>query len=393
MTTAKRNTIIIATLAIAGVGAWVAWPLTLPPSEIAPNAAPTLESATRVAPSASAESESPPEAEASTQPEAGDLPLVLDGEVFSEKLENTLAIYKAEMVYPPSSRPADGSMPHLIDWNRETKVGQPFAADSDGKEIEAHMVLDHSFAGPGETLTARIESFRTEDHTPVIPDRLRVRIEAYGGDAVGWETVSDVPAVSVRSIWEARFTPSQISRLSAVQRSSRVVARVEYGEFYKELPLAFRYAATPALIVLGKASDHVVDGSLAVQFGVDVRYAEPTLVQAVLSDATGAIPIATYSDWFRPTTTGPQSMTISFFGKVLRDANVAGPYRVRWLHGVVEVPKADPREVWWGTPEGLPMMTAAYEPSLFSPDEYSSPEKEQAIARYEELIRRGGPTE
>src|SRR5262245_29349348 len=58
---------------------------------------------------------------------------------FSHKLEATLALYQEAMVYPRWSRPVDGSLPHLLDWNHSLQIGQPFAADRERREIEAHV--------------------------------------------------------------------------------------------------------------------------------------------------------------------------------------------------------------------------------------------------------------
>jgi hypothetical protein len=316
---------------------------------------------------------------------------VIDPVAFSHKLETTLAIYRETMVYPRWSRPVDGSLPHLLDWNHSLQVGQPFAADRERREIEAHVVLDRSFAGPGDVLTAGIEVFRTEDHLPINPDKITARVELYAGDAMGWQVAAGVGVAPAGRTWQARFAPARLDRLAAAPRPARLVVRVEIGEFFKELSLNFRYAAAPAFVVLAKTGDRVQAGSLAVDFKVDVRHPQPTLVQAVLYDAMGKTAIATYSDWFRPTEVGPQAMTITFFGRVIRDKGIAGPYRIGQLHGHVQVPEADPLEVWWGVPGSLSMVTAAYSPSMFSSADYDSPEKQATIAHYEELIKNGPP--
>jgi hypothetical protein len=272
----------------------------------------------------------------------------------------------------------DGSSPHLLDWNHELTIGQPFAADRQGREVEAHVRLDRSFAGPNDALSATIGVARVEDHVAVSPDKMVARVEAYLGDKLGWQSAGEIASVPVGSEWVARFAPA---------RPARLVVRVELGAFSAELPLTFRYAAAEALRVIGKTRDRIESGSLAVHFDVDIRHAQPTLVQAVLYDAAAAHPISTFSDWIRPTATGRQDITVRFFGKVIRDQGIAGPYRIMQLHGVVQVPDAQPLEVWWGSPDDPPVMTGNYAPTAFSADEYDSPEKRDTIAHYEDLIR------
>lgn len=312
---------------------------------------------------------------------------MLDPAAFSRKLEDTLALYKQVLVYPRWSRPIDGSTPHQLDWNHGLSIAQPFAADLDGREIEAHVTLDHSFAGPGDTLSAVIEVARAVDHAPVSPDLIAARVEVFSGNELGWQRAADVPVAPAGSAWTAQFAPARLEQLAARPRPARLVVHVEIGPFSRDLPLSFRYAANTALHVIGKSYDAVESGSLAVHFDVDVRHVQPTLVQAVLYDATGATPIATYSDWFRPKALGRQDLAIRFFGKVIRDQRIAGPYRIKQIHGNVQVPDADPLEIWWGFPDDPPMMTAAYSPTAFSAENYDSPEKRSTIAHYEDLIR------
>lgn len=393
MSAKVRLQIGLGALAALGAGLWIVLGSDATTSAVTPPQPVAIREATAVPPSPALTST--PDDLAEFDPAQFDDPIesgaLVDPQAFGAKLEQTLALYKQQMIYPRWSRPIDGSAPHLLDWNRSIKTGQPFAADRERREIEAHVVLDHSYAGPGDRLTARIEVYRTQGRVAIAPDKIAARVEVYAGDPQGWQLATAVVVVPVASGWEATFSPSGIERLASAQRPARVVVRVEHGEFVKELPLAFRYSASAPLLVIGKTGDRIEAGSLAVDYDVDVRHAQPTLVQAVLYDGTGTRPIATYSDWFRPTVTGRQPMTITFYGKVIRDFDRSGPYRIKNLHGHVRVPQADPLEVWWSMADEPGMVTAAYRPSVFTDREYSSAEKTEAIARYQEAIRRGPP--
>lgn len=395
----KRTTkIVIAAVTVAGL-VWWARPGSPHRAARAPTPPAVAEAAPRLPPVSASplvDDEAPPtDEEAGLVAAAAEVDLGLaDPDAFRERVERTLALYRAETEYPPWSRPFDGSLPHLVDWDRGARIGQPFAADAAGREVEAHAMLDRTFAGPGEALTARVEIFRVDGGAtvPVAPERLTARVENYGGDDVGWQLAGEVALAATGAGWEGRFTPATLPALAAAPQMARLVVRVELGNFFKELPLSFRYAARPALVVIGGAGDRVEQGSLAVRYLVDVQHAAPTLVQAVLYDATGETPIATYSDWFRPTRTGRQTMTVTFHGKVLRDHGLAGPYRVRGLHGHVRVPGADPEEVWWEHPDLPATLTAAYAPGAFSDQPYSSGETEAMVARYQALLDTGVPS-
>jgi hypothetical protein len=385
----RRSTLVGAALLVIG-GAWLARHSGHSSPRSVATVAPASDHAASTSPALPPPFDEPADSDDVAAHASIAQPLI-DPAAFSRKLEATLAIYQETMVYPRWSRPVDGSLPHLLDWNHSLQIGQPFAADRERREIEAHVVLDHSFAGPGDVLTAAVEVFRSDDHLPVNPDKITARVELYAGDAVGWQVAADIAVAPAGRTWQAQFAPARLDRLAAAPRPARLVIRVELGEFFKELPLSFRYAAAPAFVVLAKTGDHLQAGSLAVDLNVDVRHPQPTLVQAVLYDPTGKTAIATYSDWFRPTEVGPQAMTITFFGKVIHDKGIAGPYRIGQLHGHVQVPEADPLEVWWAGPESPPIVTGVYLPSMFSSADYDSPEKRTTIAHYEELIKNGPP--
>src|SRR5262249_11848008 len=115
--------------------------------------------------------------------------------------------------------------------------------------------------------------------------------------------------------------------------------------------------------------------------------AAPTLVQAGLYDAAGRRAIAVYDDYARPTSTGRQTITLRFFGKLFADARVDGPYRLRALHGFVKQPGQYPAEVFWDAPDEPPAMTAFHRATEFSGADWSDPALHEKLARYEQYVR------
>lgn len=319
----------------------------------------------------------------------------VDGKLASvEKLRRTLAIYQEVSVYPPWSRPAsEGSSPHLLRPNAPASMGQPFAADSAGRQIRTDVALDRWFIGPGETATATLTVTREDEPgVPYEPRAARLRVEYYDPQEKAWPTAADLPLVRRDDQLVAVVDPSAIPALAAADPPPevRLVAHVESGAFFKDLPIIFRYATKHAFEVSNWAGDRVAGGSLEVDIDVRVHHLAPTLIQAVLYDGAGVHPVATFERSFLPEKTGPQTVTLEFFGKALRDAGVSGPFRLKGLHGLVQRPGAEPAELFWSHPDDPPIVTRAYAASQFSDAPWSSPDKERMVARYRELIEQGG---
>jgi hypothetical protein len=305
-----------------------------------------------------------------------------------ERAKKTLELYKEATVYPYWSRRADGSTMHLINWQKTYPIGQPWAADTDGREIRADLTLDKLFAGPGEALTAMLTVTRTDDGTPFTPDDISARVEYFDASIDAWSKAEDVPWMRKDNAWVAKIRPSSIAALSAAPREAAFVASVRLGEdFFKELRMPFRYAASPALIFHGLVGDRIAGGSLEVVLDLEILHQAPTLIQAGLFDEAGKKPIAVYDDYFRPIHLGRQQVVIRFFGRAIRESGISGPYRIRALHGHVHLTHPVPLELFYSVPEEPPLVTRAHPLSSFSDAEWSSPDRDAKIAHYEDVIR------
>lgn len=302
-----------------------------------------------------------------------------------ERAERSLALYKEAMVYPPWSRPADGTTRHVLEWNQPWPVGQPFAADAEKRELRVDATLDKLYAAPGEALTATLRVSYLDDGQAAAPDELTGGVE-WNEPGGGWQRAADVVFTRDGERYLGRFVPSEIAALAKEPREAQLVADVRIGEFKKRLAMRFLYVAAPPLVVHGVVGDRVVGGSLEVLLDVEVGHVAPTLVQAGLYDAAGKEAIAVFDDYVRPTATGRQTIAVRFFGKILRDRGIDGPYRLRALHGHVRVAGAVPEEQVWSFPDEPAALTGRHRAAAFAGDEWSSREKDDKIARYQGVI-------
>lgn len=308
-----------------------------------------------------------------------------------EQLQKSLQIYEEFAVYPPWSRPYADNMRHYVEWNELRPEGQPFAVDEEKRELSVEVSLDRMYAAPGEALHALVKVGRLEDGVllPAAFDEVTARIE-WNDPENGYALAQALALEQHGTDYAVSFMPSQIDVLVAGQREAMFTAEVRKGVFFKVIRIPFQYAIEPVFQVLGIAEDRIENGSLVVDLDVDVAHATPTLIQAVLYDPSGQTPIAVYDDYFRPTEPGRQTATITFFGKVLREKNVTGPYSIRALHGVGRNPNVEPPEIYWKRDDTPALVTGLYFPSQFSDAAWSSPEKDEKIGQYTELIEAGG---
>jgi len=113
---------------------------------------------------------------------------------------------------------------------------------------------------------------------------------------------------------------------------ARVVFAVQ-GYPRTEAKVAFLHTAEeriPARFT-GNFADRVQDGSLVVSAELDVLSAGQFLVAANLYDQHGT-PLARANNLVA-LETGKRMVDLTFYGLILREANVSGPYVVRQLHG------------------------------------------------------------
>jgi len=304
-----------------------------------------------------------------------------------EHAQRSLQLYRDTMVFPPWSRPYDGSTQHLVDWNRAWGVGQAFAADKSRREIRADVTLDKLYAAPGEAMAASLSVSYADTGDPTDPEALSGRVEWYDTKSESWQLAADVAfSKSAAGHYNASFTPSGIPVLRATPHEARFIAHLKIGDFFKDLPQSFQYAAEPVFAVRQLVAERMAAGSLEIVLAVDVSHVAPTLVQAALFDASGKTAIAVYDDYYRPTAVGRAQLTLRFFGKILHDKGINGPYSLRALHGHVKVPSAEPPEVFWSRADSPPILTQAYAASQFSDSAWSSQEKSEKIDQYAQVI-------
>lgn len=301
------------------------------------------------------------------------------------KLDETIQNYRATMVYPLSSRPADGSNKHTTQWNHAISVGQPFAVDAAKREIAATATIDRIFASPGTAVTLELAASYVDDGTLAPLDQADAQLQWRDRQANEWVTAQAVALQRTGDRWVGAVVPSQVDALQATLREVRLVAFARVGELSREFALDFAYAVAPPVVVRGIASDRMLDGQLVVELDVDLAAAVPVGLMATLFAADGTTAIAVFDDRYFPTHAGRQTIPVRFFGKILHDRQIDGPYRVGAVHGYAYRHAQSPDQVWFERADAPVMVTQGYAASSFSAANYRSPETDAQIAHYQDL--------
>lgn len=302
-----------------------------------------------------------------------------------ERIEQTLQIYRDTMVYPLSSRPADESNAYITRWNHPISLGQTFAVDHAGREIQAVAQIDSTFAPPGVPVSVQAHVTYVADGTPASVEDIGAELQWRDREANEWVTVQAVPLHRAGDNWTGSVVPSQIDALRVQVREPRILVSVRNGEYAREFPLDFAYAVAQPVIVHGIASEQTIDGSLELGLDVELTAPAPVRLMATLFAADGTTPIAVFDDRYFPTKPGRQVIPVRVFGKVLHDRGIDGPYRLGAVHGYMYRRDAMPDQLVFDRADLPAMVTAAYPVARFSPDAYQSPEVAARVAKYEAL--------
>jgi hypothetical protein len=302
------------------------------------------------------------------------------------KLDETIKIYRETMTFPLSSRPADASNAHLTNWNRPISTGQPFAVDAAKRELRADARIDRIFAAPGQAVAVAVTASYVDDGAPAALEEVDAELQWRDRQANEWVLIERVPLqASGKGAWHGAVVPARVEALRGAIREVRIMAYVRSGEFARELSLDFSYAVEQPVVVHGVVSDRIVSGSLELGLDVELTSAAPIGLNATLFAADGTTPIAVYDDRTFAKRAGRQIIPMQFFGKILHDRKLDGPYRLGAVHGYVYRQGQSPDQVFFDRADAPAMRTRAHAASSFSPDAYQSPDVAARIAHYEAI--------
>jgi hypothetical protein len=186
-----------------------------------------------------------------------------------------------------------------------------------------------------------------------------------------------VSYVEAGGVWMAQFSPASLH----LQQQTEIGMYIEFDPGTGTRQRAhynLQYTPTsgaPASFT-GVFSDSIVDGSLVVRTGLDVTLPGHYIIDCNLYDASNA-PVG-WTHWKGDLAAGGAGADLSFFGKVLVDANAKGPFHIGQLRGARFDPGHVPDLAQIRAFDGS-YATRAYATTDFSDVEYDSPDKQRML--------------
>ena len=264
-------------------------------------------------------------------------------------------IVRERIVHPVSSRGPHGEEPSLTVYPALVGFESP-----DPAVVHAFLTLgDEKIEARSMRATLVTDRFETVGE-------LEYRDDGSGGDA----TADD-------HIYTAVFVPgAEAAGRPATSYMVRVVATVGVDE-ERIAVTSFLYSFPDAQLT-GAYRDTVVDGSLQVQAEVAVTAAGRFHLEATLYDAAGQQALA-WAQTALELSEGRHWMTLPFYGLILRERGVDGPYLVRnvALSTASTMPNGKNRLA------DRVYATGAYAASSFTDAPYNNPELLDAADRIE----------
>jgi hypothetical protein len=297
--------------------------------------------------------------------------------------DDPLTAYRRANVYPPTSHPLTRDHDDLLHPNRRHETERPMDDDADTKFL---FTADRYFVIGDETLAAKLEVNKFGTPVPVqITAAYAVVLDPSRPNAVAEQL--PIAFTGSGATWSSVFTPSTLGQL---QRQTTVGMYVEFETATTRQHAHFDFQYTPAGGIparfTGVFHDEIVDGSLVVHAGINVARAGRYLIDCNIYDDNGE-PVG-WSRFKGNLAAGDATADLSFFGKVITDANASGPFHIGELRGARFDPGNEPDL------EQMPSFTGTYatEPyptTAFSGADYDSPQKQQMIQLLSQEQARG----
>ncbi len=331
---------------------------------------------------ATAPSAVPPGTPGVTPTAAGGPPLPLPALETDAVARSAAAEYRRRARYPRSSQPLDGGDP--LERDREvSRITQrgPNGEDpaltvyplATGFEDPEPAVLYAYLAVAGTRTAARAirGTILTDALQPIA--EVEYRDDGTGGDAVANDR-----------LYTTVFVPDRAA-VPVLSSSYMVqVVATTRDDDERRAATSFLYSHPHAQLT-GQYRDAAVNGSLEVGVEVEVAEAGRFHVEATLAgpDGTRSIAWAQAAAELEP---GRQWMTVPFYGLILHERGVAGPYVLRWvaLSTTTQMPNAKNRLA------EANYRTAAYDVAAFTDQPFNAADLLDAAARLEHDLAAGG---
>jgi hypothetical protein len=273
------------------------------------------------------------------------------------------------------TRPLTRQHVDLLEPNRRHETFRPTDAD-DGTSFL--FTADRYFAFGDDIVTSTLEVKNAKAVT------ITAALAATGDPAAKPVPIS---YVETGGVFVAQFSPASLH----LQQQTEIGMYIEFdpGPGTRQRAhynLQYTPASGAPASFTGVFSDSIVEGSLVIHTGLDVTLPGHYIIDCNLYDANNA-PVG-WTHWKGDLAAGGAGADLSFFGKVLVDANAKGPFHIGQLRGARFDPGHVP-DLAQIRPYDGSYATKAYATTDFSDAEYDSPDKQHMLQFLSEQQAKG----
>ncbi|MGZ3457575.1 MAG: choice-of-anchor X domain-containing protein [Archangium sp.] len=302
-----------------------------------------------------------------------------------ERARFTLDSYRQATRYPPQSRPIKEEPDLVYPSSPERK--QPL--NKEQRDISLRLKQEKVFVAGDEVVRFFVGCENASTGQPLQCEVTSASAHPAQPSAAG--QTGPVPLVFNDSgtqgdevagdgTWTTSFQPSR-QGFAAVEGTLRVEFRVrangsaEGGAFFDIL-----FTPAPPATFTGKVREAVEQGSLQLYVGLQVRKPGRYVMQGRVDDEAG-VPFA-YVSFNEELQAGAREVRFTVFGLLIREAAPDFPLQLRDVDGFLLREDTDPDRELVKPLSGYVYTTREYTADSFSPDEWTSEERQRYLDEY-----------
>jgi len=309
-----------------------------------------------------------------------------------ERAQETLASYKQSTRYPFDSRPA---AEHQDRWLAHPVVPGDYPLRLPGTAtvpgLRVHTTQDRVFATGADTVALTVAA--SDDDGRPLPLRIVSAVTRAPQDPRGAQPATAAPTVQQPfaddgslgdqragdGVYSARLDPvaEGFGNYAGTIRTELVV---QSGEQQGYVAFDVVYSPQVPATWAGPVTETLQDGSLVLVLPVQVAQAGRYVVDGRVDDATGkAFAFLTFNGELPA---GAQQITLTVYGKLVRDTKPAFPLALHDVEGFLLKPDAWPDRALMPARDGLVHTTRRYSLAAFSDATFASDETARYLAEY-----------
>jgi len=307
-------------------------------------------------------------------------------DVYEEAGIEALEQYKRKTRYPPTTRRIAGDSHDLLNPGARHEQRHKLPGDRNHPNLDWEVLFtaDRYFVRAKEPVLVSLQLWNNGN--PVLPGKVSMvaRTVSESGNMNSVRLVTRTDGTARTAVFRPNeHWPEYAGQIRVTTEFSAEGLEPQGGS------LDFFFTGTRRIpaVFTGKINDRLDNGDLVFDIEMDVKSAGLFRIDGNLFDVSGQ-PFG----WARfegQLPAGPVLISLRFYGLLFHDAQAAGPYVLKNLHGARLRPGKIPHKEDMPEPASDYVTAAHYELDRFRAEVNNSPRRQKMIEMYEDAIRRG----